>query len=91
MTPITNMGVSSLEGAVSNTFLAPPARCPFIFSAVVNLPVLSMMYSAPTEDQGISWGFLAVEHADPAAVYNQIVPVPAHLALVAAMHTVVLQ
>ena len=36
-------------------------------------------------------GFLAVEHADPAAVYNQIVPVPAHLALVAAMHTVVLQ
>jgi hypothetical protein len=46
-TPITNMGVSSLDGADNTTFFAPPFMCLRAVSSVRNCPVLSTMYSAP--------------------------------------------
>jgi hypothetical protein len=39
LTPITNIGVSSLGGALMTTFLAPPPRCFPAVSEVVNTPL----------------------------------------------------
>src|SRR5690606_25364583 len=47
-TPITNIGVSSLEGADITTLLAPASICPWAVSLVKNNPVDSTMISAPT-------------------------------------------
>ena len=44
---------SSLAGAVSSTFLAPPLKWREAFSVVLLAPVDSMMYSAPHSLQGI--------------------------------------
>ena len=61
LTPHTNMGVSSLEGADMMTFLAPASRCPWAFSFVRNRPVDSTTYSAPSLAQGRSAGFRSAE------------------------------
>ena len=47
-TPITNIGVWSLEGADKTTFLAPAFRCFPAVSSVKKNPVDSITYSAPT-------------------------------------------
>src|SRR5699024_5364666 len=54
LTPMTNMGVSSLEGAPMTTCLAPASMWPWHRSLVRCLPVHSQIYSAPTEVQGMS-------------------------------------
>lgn len=46
-TPITNIGVSSFEGAERMIFLAPPTKCFEAPALSRNLPVDSTMYSAP--------------------------------------------
>ena len=51
LTPITNIGVSSLEGPVITTFFAPALMWPSAFSAVRKIPVASATYSAPTAPQ----------------------------------------
>src|SRR5699024_12228787 len=56
LTPHTNMGVSSLEGADMMTFLAPASMWPWAFSLVRNRPVDSTTYSAPILPQGRSAG-----------------------------------
>mmetsp|Transcript_1334 Transcript_1334/g.3296 ORF Transcript_1334/g.3296 Transcript_1334/m.3296 type:complete len:231 (+) Transcript_1334:240-932(+) len=56
LTPITNMGVSSLGGAEMMTFLQPPLRWALHLSAVVNTPVDSHTYSAPASPQGMLAG-----------------------------------
>ena len=56
LTPHTNMGVSSLEGADMMTFLAPASRWAWLFSLVRNRPVDSTTYSAPILPQGRSAG-----------------------------------
>ena len=47
LTPYTNIGVSSLEGADNTTFLAPDYKWPWDFSEDKNLPVHSKIVSAP--------------------------------------------
>ena len=54
LTPMTNMGVSSLEGAPMTTCLAPASMWPWHSSLLRCLPVHSQIYSAPTEAQGMS-------------------------------------
>ena len=61
LTPQTNMGVSSLEGADMMTFLAPASRWPWLFSLVRNRPVDSTTYSAPSLAQGRSAGLRSAE------------------------------
>ena len=58
LTPMTNIGVSSLEGADKMTFLAPASIWPCALSLERNRPVDSTTYSAPTLPQGSSAGFL---------------------------------
>ena len=61
LTPQTNMGVASLEGADMMTFLAPAVRWPAAFSWVRNRPVDSTTYSAPSLPQGRSAGLRSAE------------------------------
>ena len=56
MTPHTNMGVLSLEGADMTTFLAPASMWAWAFSWVRNRPVDSTTYSASSLPQGIFLG-----------------------------------
>ena len=46
LTPITNIGVSSFDGAESTTFLAPAVMCLRAVSSVKNKPVASTTTSA---------------------------------------------
>ena len=48
LTPITNIGVWSFDGADNTTFLAPASRCLPAVSSVKKKPVDSITYSAPT-------------------------------------------
>ena len=56
LTPVTNIGVSSLEGADMTTYLAPASMCPCESSLVRKRPVLSTTYSTPAAPQLISRG-----------------------------------
>ena len=56
LTPQTNIGVSSLDGADMTTFFAPASMCACAFSFVRNRPVDSTTYSAPILPQGRSAG-----------------------------------
>ncbi len=58
LTPYTNIGVSSLEGADIITFLAPAAKCFSQVSLVKNKPVDSTTTSAPTSFHFSSAGSL---------------------------------
>ena len=59
---MTNMGVSSLEGADMTTFLAPASMWAWAFSLVRNMPVDSTTYSAPTSPQGMSLGSMQAKN-----------------------------
>jgi hypothetical protein len=48
LTPKTNIGVSSFDGADRITFFAPAAKCFSAVSLVRNRPVASTTMSAPT-------------------------------------------
>ena len=61
LTPQTNMGVSSFDGADITTFFAPAAMCACDFSFVRNRPVDSTIYSAPILPQGRSAGLRAAK------------------------------
>merc|ERR1719435_884320 len=59
-TPITNIGASA-DGAEMMTFSAPPLWWAPAFSRVVNTPVDSTTYLAPTELQGMAVGSLSLK------------------------------
>ena len=48
LTPITNIGVWSFDGADKTTFFAPASKCLPAVSSVRKKPVDSITYSAPT-------------------------------------------
>mmetsp|Transcript_20203 Transcript_20203/g.44571 ORF Transcript_20203/g.44571 Transcript_20203/m.44571 type:complete len:267 (-) Transcript_20203:197-997(-) len=60
-TPYTNMGVSSLEGALKMTFLAPPSRWPEAPLLSRKTPVHSATSSAPTAPHLMSLGAFSLE------------------------------